>query len=102
MEEDGFIATLPIGYADGVTKEFGFVIINQKRYPIVSDSMDMIMVLVDKSVKLKDKVEIFGDTISVKEASRRIGVNAYHLFNQISNRVPRIHKSKDEEIEIKY
>lgn len=102
MKEDGFIATLPIGYADGVTKEFGFVIINKKRYPIVSDSMDMIMVLVDKSVKLKDKVEIFGDTISVKEASRRIGVNAYHLFNQISNRVPRIHKSKDEEIEIKY
>ncbi len=102
VKEDGFVATLPVGYADGVTKDFGYVVINKKRYPIISDSMDMIMVLVDKSVKLKDKVEILGDTISIKEVTQKLGVNAYHLFNQISNRVPRIHKLKDKEIEIKY
>lgn len=101
-KEDGFVATIPIGYADGVTKEFGYVAINKKRYPIISDSMDMIMVLVDKSIKYKDKVEIFGDNISVRETSNRLGVNAYHLFNQISNRVVRIHKTHEEEIEIKY
>ena len=64
--------------------------------------MDMIMVLVDKTIKYKDKVEIFGDTISVREVANRLGVNAYHLFNQISTRVVRIHKTKDEELEIKY
>lgn len=102
VKEDGFVATIPIGYADGVTKEFENVVINKKRYKIISDSMDMIMVLVDKSIKYKDKVEIFGDNISVRETSNRLGVNAYHLFNQISNRVVRIHKSHEEEIEIKY
>lgn len=102
VREDGYIATIPVGYADGVTREFGYVVINNKHYEIVGDAMDMIMVSVDKSVKYKDKVEIFGDTISIREVSNRLGINAYHLFNQISTRVPRVHKTKDEEIEIKY
>lgn len=102
VREDGYIATIPVGYADGVTKEFGYVVINGKRYKIVGDTMDMIMVSVDKSVKYKDKVEILGDTISIREVSNRLGINAYHLFNQISTRVPRVHKTKEEELEIKY
>jgi alanine racemase len=60
------------------------------------------MVLVDELVKIEDKVEIFGDNISIREASNRLGVNAYHLFNQISTRVPIIHKKNNEQIEIKY
>ena len=99
---DAYIATIPIGYADGVTKEFKNVFINNQKYPIVADTMDMIMVLVDKSVKYKDKVEIFGDNISIKEVTNNLGINAYHLFNQISNRVPRIHLEKNDKIEIKY
>ncbi len=102
VKEDAHIATIPVGYADGVTKEFGFVVINKKKYPIVADSMDMIMVLVDGSVKCKDKVEIFGDTITIREVTNKLGINAYHLFNQISTRVPRVHIEEDEEVEIKY
>ena len=102
VEEDGFIATLPIGYADGVTKDFGFVAIRKKKYKIVADAMDMLMVLVDKSVKVNDKVEIFGDTISIPEVTRRLHMNAYHLFNQISDRVPRVHKDDNGEVEMKY
>lgn len=102
VKEDAFIATIPIGYADGVTKEFGFVSIRDKKYSIVADSMDMLMVLVDEKVKIKDKVEIFGDTISIRNVAKRMGINVYHLFNQISNRVPRIHVEDDDEMEIKY
>ena len=101
-KEEDFIATIPIGYADGVTKKFGFVSIRKKRYKIIADSMDMIMVLVDKNVKIKDKVEIFGDTISIKEVTNNLHTNAYHLFNGISYRVPRVHKEENDEIEIKY
>ncbi len=102
VKNDGYIATIPVGYADGVTKEFGFVVIRNKRYKIVSDAMDMIMVYTENKIKYKDKVEIFGNTISIREVSNNLGINAYHLFNQISNRVPRIHKNNEEELEIKY
>lgn len=101
-KEDMYVATLPVGYADGVTKDFKEVVIKNKRYQILADTMDMIMVKVDKSIRIGDKVEIFGDNIKVKEVTKNLGINAYHLFNQISNRVPRVHLSDGFEEEIKY
>lgn len=101
-KENAYIATLPIGYADGVTKDFKYVYIKNKTYEIVADTMDMIMVKVDNRVKVGDKVEIFGNNIKVSEVTRRLNINAYHLFNQITNRVPRIHIRDNYEEEIKY
>lgn len=101
-KEDCFIATIPIGYADGVTKEFGEVSIGSKRYPIVADSMDMLMVKVDDTVSIHDKVEIFGDTISIRSVCRKLGCNSYHLFQRISNRVVRVHENGNERVEIRY
>ncbi len=100
--DDGYIYTIPIGYADGVTKEFQEVAIEGKRYPILSDSMDMIMIFSKEKLSLQTKVEIFGKTISIKEVCGKLSINAYHLFNQISNRVVRIHKNKEREEEITY
>lgn len=94
MESSGYIATIAIGYADGVTKDYGYVVINGNRYEIVSDSMDMIMVKVDETIKVGDIVEIFGDNISINETKRRLNINGYHLFNMITSRVPRIYKEK--------
>jgi len=101
-KEPVYIATLPIGYADGVDKKFGFVSIRGKKYEIIADTMDMLMIKVDKNIKIGDKVEIFGNNIKIKEVTSKIGVNAYHLFNQITNRVPRIHIREGYEEEIKY
>ena len=102
VEEEGYILTLPIGYADGVTKDYGEVAIEKKRYKIVSDCMDMIMVYSKNPIKVGTKVEIFGDTIPISSVTRKSGVNSYHLFNQISDRVIRIHISKDTKEEIAY
>lgn len=101
-KEDCYIATLPIGYADGVTKTFKEVYIKNKRFEIIADTMDMIMIKVDKTIKIGDKVEIFGNNIKIKEVTARLGINAYHLFNQITNRVPRVHVKDGFEEEIKY
>ena len=92
LENDSRIATISIGYADGVDKSFKCVYIGGKKYPIVADTMDMIMVLVDDKVKLNDKVEIIGKNITLLDACQNTGLNAYHLFARISNRVPRKYK----------
>lgn len=85
--EDGYILTLPIGYADGVTKKFGKVYIEGKYYKIVSDCMDMIMIYSKEKINVGMKVEIIGKHISIKEVCSKLGINAYHLFNQITDRV---------------
>lgn len=102
VKQDGYVATIPVGYADGVSKEFGFVAIHNKKYPIIADAMDMIMVLVDGKVKCKDDVEIFGKVISINEVKAKINTNAQHLFNRITTRVPRVHVDGIDEVEIKY
>ena len=102
IKEDGCILTLPVGYADGVTKDYKEVAIESKRYKIVSDCMDMIMVYSETPIKVGTKVEIFGRTIPISSVTRRLGLNSYHLFNQISDRVVRVHRSNDIEEEITY
>lgn len=97
-KEDSFIATIPIGYADGMSKSLKYVSIHGTKYKIIDVCMDMTMLSVDSYVNLHDKVEIFGNTISIREATNNIGENAYHLFIRITTRVPRVYK----EIEIKY
>ena len=102
IKEDGYILTLPVGYADGVTKDYKEVAIESKRYKIVSDCMDMTMVYSETPIKVGTKVEIFGRTIPISSVTRRLGLNSYHLFNQISDRVVRVHRSNDIEEEITY
>ncbi len=98
-KDDMTIAILPIGYADGMSLDFKEVIIHGKKYPIIGEiCMDMTIIQIDDSVSLHDKVEIFGDTISVKEAALKKKSNAYQLLLSITNRVPRIYDEK----EIKY
>jgi len=98
LKEDGYIITIPIGYADGVTKEFGSVFMEGRECPIVSDCMDMILVFSEKEVKVGTTVEIIGPNQSMKVLTKKTKKNAYHLLNDISNRVVRVHV-KDEELE---
>ena len=99
-KEDMMVATLPIGYADGISASMKYVSINDKKYEIVGDiCMDMTLVKVDKNVKLHDKVEIFGHGISIKSVARNMQSNAYHVLTGITTRVPRIYQDGKE---IKY
>ena len=100
--EDGYIVTLPIGYADGVDMRFKEVAIKGSVYPIVADCMDMIMVYTDKKYNVGDEVEIFGDVIPISLVCTRLGINAYHLFQLVSSRVLKVHLSKSEREELHY
>lgn len=93
IKDPGLVATIAIGYADGVTKNYKYVFIKNNKYEIISDSMDMLMVLVDKKVKIGDKVEIIGPHIPIKSVTNLLNTNSYHLFNMITNRVPRIYEN---------
>ncbi len=101
---DTTIATIPIGYADGIPKNIKHVSINGKIYNIVGEiCMDMICVQVDSSVKLYDKVTLIGgDQLPVKKVATECGISTYSLFTGITNRVPRVYKENNETTEIDY
>ena len=86
-KENEFIATISIGHADGITSCYKNVLINNKKYPIVAICMDYIMVKVDNSVKVHDKVGLICDELVI---GRDItGDSIHHLLVSISTRVPR-------------
>lgn len=103
-DSDMLIATIPVGYADGIPKNIKHVIINDKKYDVVGAMcMDMLSVKVDASVKLYDKVTILGgDKLPIKQVANECGINSYTLFTGITNRVPRVYINDNESVEIQY
>ena len=90
--EDELIGIVSIGYADGVNRNLkgAYVYINNKKHEIVGNiCMDMLMVKIDKSVKLNDKVYIYKDINHIRELSNYLNTIPYELICNISKRVER-------------
>ncbi len=93
---DMSVATVAIGYYDGVNKAIKNVIVNGKKCEILGDlCMDMTHIAVPENTAIGDKVEFFGDKISIKEASRNAGTSAYKILTGITSRVPRIYNQEE-------
>jgi alanine racemase len=103
-ERDSLIATVPIGYNDGIPRALssrGKVIVNGKFAPIVGRiSMDLIIVDVTdiKDAKLFDEVVFVGEQrgaqITVEEIAEIADTISYEITCRISKRVPRVFKSR--------
>lgn len=101
-KSDVIVGILPYGFADYLFINKNYVYINGKKYNIVVNYMDVTSVIIDENVKVGDKVEIFGDNISIREASRLANANVYKTICSITNRVPRVYVYNDERKEIEY
>ncbi len=100
------IATVPIGYADGVGRAMadgGEVLVCGRRAPIVGAvSMDLIMIDVTEheGVAVRDEVVVLGqqqgrlgsDVISADELAAKAGTVSWESLTSISRRVPRFYR----------
>ncbi len=100
------IATIPMGYADGLSRALtnvGHVLVRGKRAPIVGAvSMDMTMIDVTDiaGACLRDEAVVLGaqegplgkDAISADEIARAIGTIPWEVLTAVSRRVPRFYR----------
>jgi alanine racemase len=96
--KDSLIATLRIGYADGLRRclsnGVGKVFIKGRIAPVIGTiAMDMTMVDITKlpGVQEGDEAEIFGANISIQDVAKSCGTIAYEILTGISQRVRRIY-----------
>jgi len=99
---DSVIATLPIGYADGLHRNLSNnmeVLIRGKRVPQVGTiCMDMILIDVTEvpDVQMGDEVVIFGkqgeEEITVEELAKRSNTIPYEILCNVGKRVPRVYR----------
>lgn len=105
-ERPSIIATLPMGYADGLNRALsnrGSVLVRGRRAPIAGVvSMDMTMVDVTDidGIKMGDEVVVIGpqkgplgdDTISAEEVAADLGTIPWEVLTSVSRRVPRFYR----------
>jgi len=97
-KEDEYIATIPVGYADGILRRAqGFKIkVGSENCEIVGRvCMDQLMVRCSESIKVGDDVLIFGENngqkISVDDFATYQDTISYEIFCCINKRVPRVY-----------
>lgn len=91
------IATVPIGYADGLSRKLsggkGKMIVKGKPAPIVGNvCMDMCMIdITDIKANENDEVIIFGDSNPITEVAKDTGTIPYEILTNVSRRVKRVY-----------
>lgn len=105
-EPDEVIATLPVGYADGYSRELsnrGFVLHRGRRVPVAGRvTMDMIMVSLGENGEGKqgEEVVIYGQQkgaeITVDEVAEMLNTINYEVVSTLSRRIPRFYIRDDE------
>lgn len=91
------IATVPIGYADGIDRHLGNgraeFMVNGKRCPTIGNiCMDVCMIdVTDVDCRVGDRVEIFGPGIPVTEVAERLDTIPYEILTSVSMRVKRVY-----------
>lgn len=97
VEKPSVIATVPIGYADGLNRHLSnggaFVLVNGRKCPIIGNiCMDQCMVdVTGAGAKIGDKVEIFGENAPIERLSDALGTIPYEVLTSVSPRVKRIY-----------
>ena len=97
------IATLPVGYADGVPRtsamsEHGFVMVRGQRCPVAGNvCMDLMMADVTDvgAAAESDRVVLMGDEPTAWDVADWAGTNAWDAMTRIGARVPRVYIEND-------
>ncbi len=96
-KKDSKIAIIPIGYADGMSRQLsngvGEVLINGKKSFIIGNvCMDMCMVDISHIyAKEDDAVIIFGDENPASDIAKKLNTIPYEIISGISERVKRVY-----------
>ncbi|MDE7025129.1 MAG: alanine racemase, partial [Paramuribaculum sp.] len=97
LKRDSMIATIPVGYADGLNRHFGNgnmkVWINGHLCPTVGNiCMDACMIdVTDAKCHVGDSVEIFGQHVSVMQLAETLDTIPYEILTSVSTRVKRVY-----------
>lgn len=91
------VATLPIGYADGMDRRFGngnlYVLVNGQPAPTIGNiCMDATMIdVTGLECHEGDQVEIFGNNIPLESLAQNLDTIPYEILTSVSPRVKRVY-----------
>ncbi len=98
VKQDMLVGVLPVGYADGFTKDHvgRNVTVHFKRFKILSIHMHSMYVEVDEDSKVGDKVLLYGGLLTLKQSANYLNRSVYELLCGISSCIPRYYIKNNE------
>jgi len=96
VTNDMKIATIPVGYADGLSRKLGDgnwnMLVNGIKAPIIGNvCMDMVMIdVTDINCKEGDEAFVFSDENPITDMAKCIGTIPYEILTSYSPRVKRV------------
>lgn len=107
---DEWIATLPIGYADGFSRQLsnrGHALVKGIKVPVIGRvCMDQVMLDVTQAmpVKVGDEVVLYGkqgnNQITIDEVADELNTINYEITTSLSHRIPRIYYKNGQAVEV--
>ncbi len=97
VEKDAVIATIPVGYADGIKRHLGngnyAFYVNGKLAPTIGNiCMDMTMLdITGLDATVGDTVELYGRNCPVAAMAAQLGTIVYEILTSIPERVKRVY-----------
>lgn len=94
--EGTVIATIPVGYADGVDRRLGngscSFLLNGRKVPTIGNiCMDMCMLdITGVDARVGDTVTIFGEEPTASSIARILGTIPYEVFTSVPRRIDRV------------
>ncbi|MEG1150234.1 MAG: alanine racemase [Bacilli bacterium] len=102
LKQDSLLGIIGIGYKSGITGSLKSVVINGSTYEIIASFLDYIIVLIDESVKVNDKVYLISNRNNIYKLIEKLNTNRYYLMTTLNSNIKRIYKDNDELKEVFY
>jgi len=100
IERDSIVATVPVGYADGLNRHLGrgasAMYVNGQLCPVIGNiCMDICMIdvtgLGEGGCRIGDRAEVFGPHIPVSQLAGTLGTISYEILTSVSPRIKRVY-----------
>ncbi len=95
-KDDMYVAIIPIGHKDGITKAIKYVGINNYKRNILADEIDKIIVEVSNDVRIKDKVYILNEERGIYDFLSLLKTNRYYLMSVLNRNLKRVYINEEE------
>lgn len=90
-KNDMYVAIIPIGHKDGITKAINYVGIDKYKRNILTDEIDRLVVEVTEDVKVKDKVFILNEERGIYDFLMLLKTNRYYLMSVLNRNLQRVY-----------
>ncbi|MBD8923667.1 hypothetical protein EGR52_09715 [bacterium] len=95
-KDDMYVAIIPIGHKDGITKAIKYVGINNYKRNILADEIDKIIVEVSNDVRIKDKVYILNEERGIYDFLSLLKTNRYYLMSILNRNLKKVYINEED------